>query len=387
MENQHKLYEGTLEEIHEQIEQDKTPAPEPAPEPTPEPTPEPGETPTPAPEFDRLKFLGEALSTEFKTEEDFETYKRSLNEWKGKAEDAEKQLKSFDLMKHFASPDDYIINQLKIKHPDLDSAVLMNTLTADLEKVDPIRVIAYHRLLSDPKHEVYDNEAQAYNQVLKEVGYDSEAEYDQQSDEVKVSIRQMVRNAKNEFSKLKSEIEVPKSIDLTEEKNKKDLELQQRYDRIKTLSSPDIRKIPELLSKIDLMAKDKDGKDEVLFSYQLGDFGKSKRVQDVLAQVQDAIAKNALEWTPDMAEKITKATIEDIEKDYFWANRGKIAREMKESWYKQWNDEKFEKDNHSRPLEPERVNPTMTEEQKKLRESGKQFAKNLGLKGRKTYAP
>lgn len=394
-EEKHKMYEGTLEEISEQIEKDRQQQTPPAADPgtgsDPQPPAEtpPADTP-PAPpvqEFDKFKFLTETLGSEFKTDEDIENYKRSLTEWKGKVDEAEKKLKSVDPMKYFASQDDYIINQLKIKHPDLDPSVLMNTITTDMEKIDPLRLIAYRKLLSDPKHEVYENETQAYNHVLRETGYDPEVPMAEQSEEVKVAIRHLAKQAREEFGKLKSEVEVPKPIDLTAEQAKIDLENKQRYDRIKTLSSPDLVKIPEMLDKIDFTAKDKDGKDEVVFSFQMGDFAKSKRVQDVLGQVHDVVAKNALEWTPDMAKKVVQATVDDLKKDYLWANSGKIAKEMRESLYKKWNDEKFEKDNHNRPLNPDKTNPAMTEEQKKIKAEGEKFKNNLGLKGKKFYAP
>jgi len=343
--------------------------------------------------FDRFKYLTETTGIEIKSDEDFKTHWSSLTEKTTKFDDLQKQyeqaqneLKAVDPLKFFANQDKYIENQLLIKHPELDPAVLANVLTADVEKADPLKVLTLQKLLKDPKHEIFENEQQAYNKVCKEVGYDKDLPFDEQEEDVKVAIRAARKEALTEFGKFKSEVEVPKPIDLTAEKETQRLQAQANYDKLLPIVQRDLQSIPTGLEKLEITTKDKEGKSEVLFTYDLGEFKNSKVVKDTIAQVQEYTARNAREWTPEVAKKAVEITIADLQKDYIAANLPQILKAYGEQKQKEFMDANFEKENHNRPNTPDPLNPAMLEEQKTQLAKAEQFKKDMGLTGKKTYA-
>ena len=60
--------------------------------------------------------------------------------------------------------------------------------------------------------------------------------------------------------------------------------------------------------------------------------------------------------------------------------------DVPEDLHKQFMDDKFEKENHTRPLNADIKNPAMSEEQKTLIAQQEKFKKDMGLTGKKTYA-
>lgn len=398
---EHKVLEGTLQEITQKLQEQQPPA-EPSVEPSvvtepgdPPPAAEPAAEPEPAAQqFDKYGFINQTFSTDLKTDEDIDTWRSTITDKLSRYDDLQKQyeqaqneLKNYNPRKHFASDEDYIVNQLKIKYPDLAPGVMSRVLTTDVTTSDPVRLIADLELMHDPKREVFANEEQAYKYVCRKLGYDPDIPLAEQDDEVQVAVRAGAKEARGEFNKLKNEIEVPKTIDLIAQQEQREAEAKANYDKFKPLVERDLRSVPAGLEKIDITVKTKDGKDEVLLSYDMGDFKESKLVKDTIAEVLEYTARNAREWTPEIARKATAAVIADLRKEYLDANIGQILKAHRDKVYKDVMDEKFKKENNSRPLTPEVNNPAMTEEQKKLLSIKDKVKQELGLKGKKTYAP
>ena len=395
MEKEHVVLEGTLQEITDKLSAQHTADPvvetvvEAAAE---ESAPETVVTATEG--FDKYGFLNETFSTDFKTDDDINAWKSTITEKTSKFDELQKQyeqaqteLKAVNPRKFFASDDDFIVNQLKIKYPDLNPNVISKALTTDLAKLDPIQAITYKELLNDPKGEVYENEKQAYDHVCRKLGYDPEVSFDEQEEGVKVAIRAEAKAARAEFTKLKSEVEIPEIIDLTAKKAEQESQAKASYDKFKPLVERDLQSVSAGLDKIDITVKAKDGKNQVLFSYDLGDFKNSKLVKDTVNEVLEFTARNAREWTPEIAKKATEAIVADLRNQYIAANIGQIIEAHRDQVTKDLMDKKFEKENNSRPLNPELNNPSMTEEQKKLKSVKDKFKQDAGLTGKKTYAP
>lgn len=396
----HTIIEGTLAEINAKLAeqaQAEPPAAQDTNTPPADTPPPPAETPapehTPADTFDRTRFLSETFGQEFKSDEDFTQWKSTITEKATKFDDLQKQyeqaqneLKAVDPLKFFASKEKYIENQLLIKYPDLDPAIVSRVLTTDIEKLDPVSTIAFKELMKDSKKEVFATDEEAYNYVCKKLGYDRDLPFDEQESDVKVAVRAAAKEARGEFNKLKSEIEVPSPIDLTASKKAQEEAAKAQYDKLKPLVERDLRQVTAGLDKIEITEKTKDGKTETLFAYDLGEFKNSKVVKEAIDAATDYIARNAREWTPDMAQKAIEGIVADLRKDYIAANLTQIVKAHKDELTKKFMDEKFEKENNSRPLNPDLNNPNMTEEQKKAKSAKDKFKQDVGLTGRKFYA-
>lgn len=407
MSEKHTVIEGTIEEINAKFaeqqaaehppadppEGEGTPPADPPAEPPADPPAEPPADPPAAEPFDRYKFLSETFEQPIGSDEDIVKFKSTVIERMKQYDDLQKQydeavtqLKSYNPRQHFASDDDYIVNQLKIKYPDQNPEVITKALTSDLKTTDPVMLAAWKELLNDPKHEVFSNESQAYKYVCKKFGYDPEMDFADQDEDVQIAVKAAAKEARTEFGKLKSQIEVPQTIDLTAEKARQEQEAKAQYDKLKPLVERDLKPIQAGLEKVEITAKAKDGKPEVLMSFDLGDFKNSKEVQQTIAQVTEAIARNAREWTPELAEKVVAETLKDLQNRAIIANLPQMFKAHKDELYKQFMDEKFEKENNSRPLSPDKTNPNMTAEQKKITELKQKVKQDLGLTGRQFYA-
>lgn len=418
--SEHKIYSGTLEEINEKLAADGYTANEQGDIVSPVATPEPavqGEAGTPAspaaaetpakvePEtpptaeaqaagqsFDRLSFLKQELGHDFNSEDDFNSWKSTITEQSTKYadlqkqyEEAQSQLKSYDIRKHFASDEDFIINQLKIKYPDMNPKVLSNVLTSDIATLNPIDAIASAYLLNDKDGKIFKSPEQAYNYVCKKLDIDRDTPLDEHDEDVQVAVRMEAKQAIEKFSQLKSEITVPASVDLAAQKAEADRQAKEHYDKLQPLVQRDMESVLTGLDELAITEDTKDGKNTV-FSYKLGDYKSSKHVQETLAKVVDTIARNAQEWTPQLAKEVVAKTVEQLQNDYFVQNRTAIIKAVKDQVRKEVMDEEFAKGNNNRPLNPDKTNPSMTQESAKLIKEKEQMRKNLGLTGRQFYS-
>lgn len=392
----HTFAEGTIEELASQqnpAEQNPAPAPNEVPE-NKEKT-EPAPTPEPAPAVNEWEIISKRFGQEFKGEEDFNAYRSSLTEKDTKLqtlqqqyEAAQAELKAVDPMKWFPDKDTYIMAQLRIKHPDLDPATITRIMTTDIDKATPLEILAYRELLKDPKREVFENEQQALQYVQDKYKYDIDVPFDEQADMVKVGIRAARKEAVAEFAALKNGIEVPQPIDLTAENARKKQEAEANYTKMKPVVENDLNtRIAAGLDRLEFTAKTKDGKDEPLLTYELGDFKDSAAVKKEIADKVEYIARNAREWNPEIAAKVSEAIRQEILSTYIVQNIAHILKANTDKVTAELRNATFEKENHSRPLNPDRTNPNITEEAKRMAEIKAEFAKNAGLTGKKTYAP
>lgn len=392
----HTLIEGTIEEINAKLAEQQAAAQPPAEEPEATGTPEPQVTEpdaTTTEQFDKFKFLSETFNHPIGSDDDIIKFKSTVTERMSKFDDLQRQyeeavtqLKNYNPRQHFASDDDYIVNQLKIKYPEHNPEVIGKALTSDLTTADPVMLAAWKELLNDPKHEVFANEQQAYNYVCKKYGYDPEMKLSEQDDDVQIAVKAAAKEARTEFGKLKSQIEVPQAIDLTAEKARQAQEAKEHYDKLKPLVERDISAVTAGLDKVEITAKAKDGTPQVLLSFDLGEFKNSKAVKDTLNQVTEAIARNAREWTPELKEKVVNETLQSLRNDAIIANLPQMFKAHEDELYKKFMDEKYEKENHTRPLNPGATNPKMTEEQQKLKSIKDKAKQELGLTGKLTFA-
>ena len=396
--SEHKVFSGTLDEINEQLRADGfSPNDEPVepttpPETPPAPPADPPPAADPAPAFDRLKFLSEELGQPFNSDDELSQWKSTITDQRTlfeqlnqQYEQAQQELKNYDIRKHFATDEDFILNQLKIKYPDLNPKVLSGVLTTDITTSDPIATIAYSYMLNDKGGKVFHNEQQAYNYVCKQLGVDKDLPMDEQEEDVQVSVRLEAAKAAEQFTKLKSEVQVPKPVDLTAQKAERERQAKERYDKLLPTVQRDMEKVLTGLDTIEITEQTKEGNNPV-FSYALGDYKSSKHVRETIDKVIDTIARNAQEWSPSLAKEVVEKTVEQLQNDYWIANRTAIIKAAQDNARKQAMDEEFAKSNNHRPLNPDASHPGMTKEQQKLIQSKEQVRKNLGLTGRQFKA-
>lgn len=175
MSEKHVVVEGTLAEIAEKLAETQPEETAASNEEQTETTETPAAVETPAEtapatqaepaQVDRFKILSDTLGQPFTTDEEIATWRSTITEKLSKFEDLQRQyelaqaeLKSYDIRKHFASDEDFIVNQLKIKYPDRDPQIMSMALTTDLTTVDPVRLAAWKELMNDPKREVFTSE-------------------------------------------------------------------------------------------------------------------------------------------------------------------------------------------------------------------------------------
>jgi hypothetical protein len=393
----------TIEEFRakQQAQEQVNPAPAPTPSPEPTPTPVPTPQPTPSPEpagqptsFDKMGWLKERTGQQFEKEEDFNTHYGSLTEKATKAESYQKTLaereaelermkvEQLDPVKIYGSKENAIFaNLAKANEGKYDPNILFQITHTDLETLDPIDAIAYQELMNDPKREIYDSYQEALEDVRAKYakeGYDPDKPLSEQLPEVKRMITKDAKLAKKGFNDLVSSVKLEGFEELSAKKTLIEKQNIDRYNLVKSQSEPDIMKIRDNLETIDFPVTEKDDKGKEvetnLYDFNLGDFKKSKRVADKLAEVQNTLSEKLPAWNQDIAKEVQKAVMTDLKAGYLYANRGKIFKEMREDAVAKAKAEWQKDRDNPNPLNTTTAPaPDMTDEQKARKDAEGKF--------------
>ena len=358
-------------------------------------------------EFDKKKFYSEIFEQDFEDDEKVKEYHRSLKDKATKYDTVAPEYEkvkgenellkgNLDPLKYFPgkTPEEktkyFVAAQLQIKYPDYDPNVLMRVVTDDIDKINPVEVLALNELLNDPKHEVYDTDEDAYAEIERKFGLVADTPFAEQDRAVQIAVKAAVKEAKNGFNKLAKEIEAPKPIDLVGDQTKKQADAKAQYDKILNLAAPDIAKIRDGLDKLDIEIPELDdkgketGKNTTVFSYDMGTFKDSAEVKTLLAQVLDNVSSKESDWTAKRAKEVQNEVLELLKARYYQKNQVKIETAKRNAYFKEWSDKKFKEENPNRPdLNPGRTNPEGTKEQQEKAKRSSDFGKEMGTTGRK----
>jgi len=328
---------------------------------------------------DRYAVLSEALGREFKADEDVETFKSSLTGYEAqlndyKTREAQWQTEKEELAKAvnprewFASDELFVVNGLLKKFPDKSPYAMTQISTNDFTKTymdNPVEVLALDLMLEHPA--IYADKAAAVEDVLTRYNV---ADMDDLTDQTKRMMKVDAKTAVDKFNKLKSEIELPKSVDLTAERATKLQAETDRMNKIKEATDPLFSKtIPASLKAIEIPVtiKDEAGKEvtEIAFKYDIPEgYVKSKAVQTVIEQVRNATIQNEAEWNPAKEAKLKEDVSELLLAMYYYKNRAEIdaarvqdlqTKFADETWMKRHNVRGVRQDNQTGKVDPKQA--------------------------------
>jgi len=373
-----------------------TPAPAPeTPTPPAPDTPKPAEPTPPPPTVDRLSILNETFGQEFKTEDEFKTWKDTVTGSVAKLTEYEQQVaalqqekeelsKSFDPMSLFASKELFTLNGLLKKFPDKNPVILSEISTKDFSKSyleSPVDVLTLNLMLENPG--VYSNKADAEEDVLTKYEVDDPAEIDPKAK------RRMQVDAKvvvDKFNEFKNQIEIPAQVDLTAEKQKKTDADNAKRKALEDATAPLFTKsIPDSLKEVEfpIIVKGEDGTDvtEIAFKYEVGEsYAKSKMVQDVLASVRESAIREGTDWTPQREAKLKSEVTDLLMANYLYHNRSKVYAALRDDLFAKFSDDAWMKRHNVRPLRQDGTTPKPDEAAESLARKQNDFLRKQGIK-------
>ena len=360
----HIVTEGTMEEIQAKLAAQEPVKPiEPEkPKETEKPV-EPVKPAEPTQTWDKVKWVNEKFGQQLEKEEDADTFISSLKERHSKYDELSsaserlrlenEELKAgVDPMQFFANDKVFVYNEMLKKFPDYDPGIVSQIAFADISEMTPMQVLTYRALLNDPKHEVYDDDQEAANDIETQwvdKGYDPEKPFAEQEPKVKTALKRARKEAVDEFNKLKAEIKIPEKVDLVKAKTEKEKALKEKYDRLNPMVKNDIKRVEDSLKTLEFFEKGEDGKQTPIYSFDLANFAESTKVKKALGEAIDYLSKTATEWDKATADKAKGIITESLMKDYLWEHRDQIVASALKSEKAKWVKEENEK-NHNPSL-------------------------------------
>lgn len=350
-------------------------------------------TAPPAP--DRYAVLSEVFGREFKGDEDIETFRSSLtgyenqlNEYKTREaqwlSEKEELSKAVNPREWFANDELFIVNALLKKFPDKSPMALTQISATDYSKTyidNPVEVLALDLMLEHPG--IYTSKTEAVEDVLARYNVTDPEELTEQA---KRLMKVDAKSAADKFTKLKSEIELPKPVDRSAEITAKTQAETERQNKIKEATDPLFSKtIPQSLKAVEIPVtiKDEAGKEvtEIAFSYEIPEsYAKSKAVQGIIDQVRQATIRNEAEWTKEKEARLKEDVTNLLLANYYWQNRTEIYTAMRTDLQTKFADEAWMKRHNVRGIRqdgrPEKVDPKQAEYDKNQAD----LAKRLGYK-------
>ncbi|MBU0946231.1 MAG: hypothetical protein KKE53_17475, partial [Proteobacteria bacterium] len=185
---------------------------------------------------------------------------------------------------------------------------------------------------------------------------------------------------------LKNQIEIPATVDLTAEKQKKTDADNTKRKALEEATDPLFTKmIPDSLKEVDfpIIVKGEDGADvtETAFKYEIGEsYAKSKMVQDVLASVRESAIREGTDWTPQREAKLKSEVTDLLMANYLYHNRSKFYAALRDDLFAKFSDDAWMKRHNVRPLRQDGTTPKPDEAAESLARKQKDFLQKQGIK-------
>jgi hypothetical protein len=310
---------------------------------------EPVEMPKPKPDAtDPVAKINEKFGTEFKTMDDFYAsdipdsyknipgYKKSIDDRNNHIAAMKQRLDELeteaDPLSHFASPEEYTRQQLLKAHPDLDPAVLSRVVLKDLDKMNPVDLLAMKLRLKDG--DIYTTEKEAREAVLAEYEIDEDTSLDELDPLKRNKIKKAAKDARIEMDALKAEVKLPSKEAITAQRKA-------LQDATAAQWTPFVTQLPEQLKTIKLLAKD----GTVEFEYPV-----EASFTESLSKAQDKIiedmARKGYEFTAEKQQDV----VAQFTNFYIAKNFDKIARAYAKDLVSKMDQAQFEAIHNPRPL-------------------------------------
>lgn len=230
---------------------------------------------------------------------------------------------SLDPLKYFSSEDAYKVEQFKKQFPDKDAATAYALFTQDVAQMTDIDVLAYETLLDNPG---IDKDT-VLEVVRDKYGIEEGEDLDKTSAaKIKIDANQ----ARKSINRLKSEVKLPDKVDVDSLANQQRELLAQKTERLKDGWSGVAK---ELVSNLpDFVVKDDAGNE--LFRYAVKDFP-----QDKVENMVNLMVNSGVELNKDAAQSM----MDVMQKEYFYDNREKIAKAVREDALAKAEEERLKK--------------------------------------------
>jgi len=292
-----------------------------------------------------------------------EKYSQTQQELEAAKAKAAELSTSVDPLKYFANKDGYIREQLLIKHPEFDPAVVSKIVSSDLEGLSPIETLIIGRRLKDG--DIYKSDTDAIADIEETYGIDLSEEFDSLTPAKQNAIRKEAKTLKGEFSEIKNSVTLPEAVNPNELATKKSEELRQLQDGLKQGWKPIVEALPSMLDKVQVTNGDK-----VLFEYAIDDAFKAdiaKRVNETV----DFLAKNGTE----INDNAKAALVNEVKQAYLHQNIGSIMERYAQDKIAAMDEATFRELHNSSP-----ANTAEAKAAKSRMDTSKEAAENELLK-------
>jgi hypothetical protein len=271
--------------------------------------------------FDILTYFKEKKGVELENEEQLDELLSRARDYDSIADKAkkhdellpeyEKYKKYIELAKnprsHFASDEDYKLNQLKIKNPNLNAEVLNRVVGKDLNSLDTLEISKLGYLLDKKGRGVSDAEMMVKEDILGDKFDDFKDEpVSEWPKNKQLKLEDYANSAREKLSAISTNIEDAKDFDFEGEL------ISQKKKQEETVSN-----IVNSWSK----AKDAIYKDNVSVKVKDLDFLIDEEYRKA---IPDLVVETAKSMGVMPSEQVYKSIKETIQSEYLWANKEKL---------------------------------------------------------------
>jgi hypothetical protein len=394
--NEGKVVRKTLADI---LKAEQAPAPPKVEDPPPPPPVE--VIPPPVSELKPLTWFNEKFKTNFEKDEDLEEHFNSLTAKSTQYDtelEAAKKLGEESVgvfMQEFGITEDQLkLSKAHTVFPDVTSEVLSKVIASDFTqtlKDDPTEILVIKERFEHPEL----SDAQATKRVYKKYGIDPENLDESKNiiidDDTAVDIKVDAKEAIKGFNAAKQQVKIPEQVNITKRKEEQTKTLNERVEKIKPLLEKDFKGIPDHLDKVEIIKtkKGKDGKpeNEVVYSFSLGDYGKSTYVKKEIDKAVDYLSRTLPEYDQAFVGKAIDTSVEVLKSQRVLSMLPDILLSAKEEWYAQWRKENNLETTNPLQLKGDGAPVIPTEDEKKRADAeAKIVSKNPKLKHKEVFS-
>ncbi len=268
-----------------------------------------------------VSFVNEVLGTEFKdrdevkksdlkdrlvdleTKKSYQTTKKQLAELQSQNQELQGKLNP---LSHFANKDEYVRQQLLIKHPEYDPAVLTKVIRTDAEKLNPLDAVRLKMQLENG--DILSSQQDVDEMIEDTYDIDLSQDFEEYPTLTQNKIKLKAKEANNVFQQLKKSVEVPDNETVNKQR-------QEVLDQTKKEWKPFVEKLPDKIGKI---AFEKE-KGKPLYEFDMDEKYVGEIVEHAEAIAED-IAKKGIGYS----EKAQEALISQIKNQYVLNNLPRI---------------------------------------------------------------
>lgn len=291
-----------------------------------------------------LESFNKAFKTEYKDKGEIESLfnsKDRITQLEGELKEKNSLLDmKSDVMNNFADESLYKVNKILIENKNLNKTIANKLVDADFDKMTDEQILVLNEMVERPIKSRRSESSLIENLKRK---YDITADFeDLDEDEQatylnnKLDMEDDASDARKKLSDIVNNIEMPEKRDLKAEQQKIDDDAQAKKIAYQESMSPIIENIIKDFDKMEI----KDNNDDILMDFDVSDEFKSLLKKNLL---DTAMISNI-----DPKDKKSVDGLKDfVEKEYYWANRKKIAHIITENALTKSRDESFQK-YHSR---------------------------------------